>query len=126
MEQPHPQKYTCPMHPEIVRDKPGSCPICGMNLVPVKSEADNPALHYPNEEAKTKMDHTMNAHEVHKESQGFMKYTCPMHPQIVRDAPGKCPLCGMTLVPLLKSDGHDMHESHATGIADFKKRFYVV
>src|SRR6476659_536994 len=22
--------YTCPMHPEIVRDKPGSCPICGM------------------------------------------------------------------------------------------------
>jgi hypothetical protein len=25
-------------------------------------------------------------------------YTCPMHPQIVRDAPGKCPICGMTLV----------------------------
>lgn len=26
--------YTCPMHPEIVRDKPGSCPICGMALEP--------------------------------------------------------------------------------------------
>ena len=25
--------YTCPMHPEIIRDKPGNCPICGMNLV---------------------------------------------------------------------------------------------
>jgi len=25
-------------------------------------------------------------------------YTCPMHSQIVRDAPGKCPICGMTLV----------------------------
>jgi Cu(I)/Ag(I) efflux system membrane fusion protein len=25
--------YTCPMHPEIIKDKPGSCPICGMNLV---------------------------------------------------------------------------------------------
>jgi Cu(I)/Ag(I) efflux system membrane fusion protein len=25
--------YTCPMHPEIVKDKPGDCPICGMNLV---------------------------------------------------------------------------------------------
>ncbi len=29
------QKYTCPMHPEIVRDGPGSCPICGMALEPV-------------------------------------------------------------------------------------------
>ena len=27
--------YTCPMHPEIRRDKPGTCPICGMKLVPV-------------------------------------------------------------------------------------------
>ena len=25
--------YTCPMHPEIIRDKPGNCPICGMQLV---------------------------------------------------------------------------------------------
>jgi Cu(I)/Ag(I) efflux system membrane fusion protein len=25
--------YTCPMHPEIIKDKPGSCPICGMDLV---------------------------------------------------------------------------------------------
>ncbi|WP_255415855.1 heavy metal-binding domain-containing protein [Terrimonas sp.] len=25
------------------------------------------------------------------------KYTCPMHPQVLKDEPGKCPLCGMTL-----------------------------
>jgi len=29
------QKYTCPMHPEIIRDGPGSCPICGMALEPL-------------------------------------------------------------------------------------------
>jgi Cu+-exporting ATPase len=28
-------RYTCPMHPEIVRDAPGDCPICGMALVPI-------------------------------------------------------------------------------------------
>ena len=49
-----------------------------------------------------------------------------MHPQIIRDGPGKCPICGMTLVPLIQSSGHDMHESHTAGIADFKRRFYVV
>ena len=31
--------YTCPMHPEIVRDAPGNCPICGMKLVPKKPSA---------------------------------------------------------------------------------------
>ncbi len=28
------QQYTCPMHPQIIRDEPGSCPICKMDLVP--------------------------------------------------------------------------------------------
>jgi P-type Cu+ transporter len=39
-------KYTCPMHPEIVRDAPGSCPICGMALVPIAGtgEADDSEL----------------------------------------------------------------------------------
>jgi Cu+-exporting ATPase len=32
--------YTCPMHPEVVRDRPGSCPICGMALEPVVVTAD--------------------------------------------------------------------------------------
>ncbi len=29
------KKYTCPMHPEIIRDGPGTCPICGMALEPM-------------------------------------------------------------------------------------------
>jgi Cu+-exporting ATPase len=33
-------QYTCPMHPEIVRDGPGDCPICGMALVPIAGTGD--------------------------------------------------------------------------------------
>ncbi len=40
-------KYTCPMHPQIVRDQPGACPICGMALelrtVTIEDE-ENPEL----------------------------------------------------------------------------------
>jgi P-type Cu+ transporter len=40
-------EYVCPMHPEIVRNEPGSCPICGMALEPRTAsltEAENPEL----------------------------------------------------------------------------------
>lgn len=40
-------KYTCPMHPQIIADAPGDCPICGMALEPigvVHSDAPNPEL----------------------------------------------------------------------------------
>ena len=65
------QTYTCPMHPEVRQDKPGSCPKCGMALEPVTVTAP----------------------------QQKIEYTCPMHPEIVRDAPGNCPICGMALEP---------------------------
>lgn len=35
--QAHEHQYTCPMHPQIVRDEPGQCPICGMDLVPMQT-----------------------------------------------------------------------------------------
>lgn len=64
-------KYTCPMDPEIVQDKPGSCPICGMALEPLI-----PVL------SPTKTE-----------------WTCPMHPEVISDKPGDCPKCGMALEP---------------------------
>ncbi|WP_018700176.1 heavy metal translocating P-type ATPase [Amorphus coralli] len=44
---PEGTQYTCPMHPEIVRDEPGDCPLCGMALEPMTPSADagpNPEL----------------------------------------------------------------------------------
>lgn len=32
--------YTCSMHPQVMQDRPGKCPICGMELVPVKMSVD--------------------------------------------------------------------------------------
>ncbi|HRG38876.1 MAG TPA: heavy metal-binding domain-containing protein, partial [Bacteroidia bacterium] len=128
---PQHQFYTCPMHPEIIQDKPGDCPKCGMKLIPVSKESDNGHSHHHHAEHKTKKQ---EAHvqqpapvvNINTAQQGFTKYTCPMHPQIVQDGPGKCPLCRMTLVPLKKPGAHGGHEAHTSGIADFKKRFYVV
>jgi len=38
------QTYTCPMHPQIVQDKPGTCPICAMDLVPFEKNAAEAGL----------------------------------------------------------------------------------
>jgi Cu+-exporting ATPase len=62
-------KYFCPMHPEVIADKPGSCPKCGMAL------ERNP---------------------VWKPDQKVI-YTCPLHPEVEQDHPGTCPKCGMAL-----------------------------
>ena len=47
------------------------------------------------------------------------KYTCPMHPEIIRDAPGNCPICGMTLEPVLPSD------APSPELADFTRRLWI-
>jgi Cu+-exporting ATPase len=51
---------------------------------------------------------------------GQARYTCPMHPEIVRDAPGSCPLCGMALVSIAGSGEADDSE-----LRDLTKRFWV-
>ena len=109
--------FTCPMHPEIVQDKAGNCPKCGMTLVEMKTEKEEKSFDKNDEAVDDVAEDT------------FQKYTCPMHPHIIKDAPGKCPLCGMKLEPVagVGSDTtHGKHNMHSGMIADFKKRFYVV
>jgi Cu+-exporting ATPase len=48
-------------------------------------------------------------------------YTCPMHPQIVQQGPGNCPICGMALEPVVASVGDE--ENHE--LADMTRRFWV-
>ncbi len=124
------QRFTCPMHSEIVQDKPGNCPKCGMNLVPVNAKSGEGHSQHQHKQQETEKH---SEHEQHTApivnitaAKGFQKYTCPMHPQIIQDSPGNCPLCGMTLVPFSKYRSHEGHQTHSSGIADFKKRFYVV
>jgi P-type Cu+ transporter len=50
---------------------------------------------------------------------GAAQYTCPMHPQILRDKPGNCPICGMTLEPVVASD------APSPELADFTRRMWI-
>ncbi len=65
-------KYHCPMHceGEKVYDQPGDCPVCGMNLEKIP------------------------------ELSKAVQYTCPMHPEVIKNEPGDCPICGMNLIPV--------------------------
>jgi Cu+-exporting ATPase len=50
-----------------------------------------------------------------------VQWTCPMHPEIVRDAPGSCPICGMALEPKTVS----LEETENPELADMRRRFCV-
>ena len=80
------QKWTCGMHPMIITDAPGSCPICGMDLVPLKTGTGGAA-------AETK-----------PAGERKIKYwVAPMDPTYIRDEPGKSPM-GMDLVPVYEDE----------------------
>ena len=48
-------KYTCPMHPEVIKDKPGKCPKCGMELVVKKDKKKSGMM---SDSTVMKKDHT--------------------------------------------------------------------
>jgi hypothetical protein len=91
-----PLSWTCPMHPEVVDNKAGACPICRMTLVPVRL-----ALVW-----------TCPVHsQISADAQGSCKlcgrplvrvtkalsWTCPVHSKVDVLEPGKCPICRRTL-----------------------------
>ena len=85
------QLYYCPMHPSVVQDHPGECPICSMTLV-------------PKPEGKAKSSETMKPATTAGTAAGQApvggKYYCPMHPNRTSDDPNaRCPDCGMKMVP---------------------------
>jgi Cu(I)/Ag(I) efflux system membrane fusion protein/cobalt-zinc-cadmium efflux system membrane fusion protein len=88
--------YVCPMpgHVDILYDNPGTCPLCGMKLVPVKRRAG------------------------HVDAPRIVHWTCPMpgHAAVQEAGPGKCPICSMSLVPVEERAGQveETHETHWT------------
>ena len=93
------EQYTCGMHPFILSDKPGNCPICGMTLTKVES-APAPAT---------------------KPSGGARKilfYRNPMNPKITSKSPAKDEM-GMDFVPVYEDEtrgggGANLPEGYAT------------
>lgn len=83
------QLWTCGMHPNVIQDEPGQCPICGMNLTPMRGGED--------------------AHAGHDHAASTGEWTCPDHPSIVESEPGTCPIDGLELVPVAGG---------ATGVAE--------
>lgn len=77
-------RYHCPMHPTVVQQQRGECPICGMDLVPVAKASAAAPTGAPGE------------------------YTCPMHPAFATiDPKARCPDCGMKLVPRSADAAHE-------------------
>jgi len=61
-------KYTCLMHPEVITNKPGDCPKCGMELVPVKAKAKHSpaATHHHDNDLATHSKHSADAKSHHQ------------------------------------------------------------
>ncbi len=96
---PKKQMFQCPMHPQIIQDHAGTCPICGMDLVPMESDA-------PKEKGK------------------LVFYRSPMNPSLTSQVPMKDEM-GMDYVPVyegeLKGEGTGL-DTHAAVKIDHERQ----
>ena len=107
-------------------------PVCGMTVAlgegKPQREHEGVTYHFCSQKCHDKfaadpVSYLTGAHQeqAHAAAKGT-KYTCPMHPEIVRDAPGDCPKCGMALEPMgvpAPDDGPNPE------LVDFKRRFFI-
>jgi len=107
----HTTYYTCSMHPEVVANKPGKCPKCGMKLTPSNKEQIKAAVaknyscpvhgevvsHDPGKCPQCGRKLQLSAKEQMK-AEATKVYTCPMHPEVALNKDGVCPKCGKSLV----------------------------
>ena len=104
-------------------------PVCGMTVT-IKPEGrsetyQDQTFHFCSDKCQTKFKGdpwfyaSGRAADKPKVVVAGTQYTCPMHPEIVRDAPGACPLCGMALEPMTPTD-EPSHE-----LVDFTRRLWI-
>ncbi|MGF6860985.1 Cu+-exporting ATPase [Rhodobacteraceae bacterium MBR-64] len=109
--------------------KTATDPVCGMQ-VEIKEGArtrdyGGETFHFCSAGCQEKFDAdpyfyaSGNAKKAGQKAQPGTQYTCPMHPEIVRDEPGSCPICGMALEPMVPSD-EPSHE-----LVDFTRRMWI-
>ncbi|MFL6244892.1 MAG: heavy metal translocating P-type ATPase [Thermoanaerobaculia bacterium] len=104
-------------------------PVCGMTVDPARaagsSEYGGTTYYFCSPHCKMKFDANPAAYvgEARPEvpPQANAEWTCPMHPEIVRDAPGSCPICGMALEPRTITLADDENPE----LADMTRRFWV-
>ncbi|WP_257790092.1 heavy metal translocating P-type ATPase [Acidovorax carolinensis] len=119
--------YTCPMHPQVRQDHPGSCPKCHMTLQPEGAgHGHNHAHAHPHAHPHAPSPnppvpgHLSAAPPTGAPAGSGAIYTCPMHPEIRQDHPGNCPKCGMSLEPMIP----ELTQEANPELVDFQRRFW--